>query len=295
MKRLSNILLVLTIGFMAFGSSACYTKAEPGYVGIVVNTAGTQKNATDFPIQRGRIWYNPFTADVYTFPTFLQNITWTKSKDEGRSADESITFNSVEGAPVNADIALAYTFQADKVPEIFVRFRQDAKTITEGYMRNKVRAAFSAVASTQKVQDIYGAGKQQFLAAVKQRLNSELGPEGFQFDMVDFIGQPRLPDNVQSAINASLQATQDAQTAENQLRKTQAEAAKAVAEAKGVADAEVIRAEGDARANEARMRTLTPLLLQSEAIKKWNGVLPQVQGGQGGQMIQLLLAGHAGK
>src|SRR4051812_39281596 len=220
--------------------SAANTKVTPGYVGIKVSTTGSQKDAKDYPIQRGRVWYNPFTTDVYKFPTFTQNRTWTRSKDEGKALDESITFNSIEGAPLNVDIALAYSFQADKVPLIFVEFRQDAEAITEGYMRNKVRAAFSAIGSTEKISDIYGAGKQDFVTRVKDRLNADLGPKGFQFDMVDFIGQPRLPENVLAAINQSLEATQNAQTAENQLRITQAEANKAVAAAEGKAKSQVI-------------------------------------------------------
>lgn len=284
MKRFTSMLALIGLLFVG----ACNTKVTPGYVGILVSTTGSQKDAKDFPIQRGRIWHNPFTEDVYTFPTFVQNITWTANKEEGSGVDESITFNSVENAAINVDVALAYSFQPDKVPAIFVRFRQDAETITKGYMRNKVRAAFSAVGSTQKVGDISGAGKQAFLAEVKKKLNDELGPEGFQFDMVDFISNPRLPKNVQEAINASLQATQDAQTAENKLRKTQAEAQMLIAQREGEAKAAIIAAEGEAKANALRQASLSPAILQQQAIAKWDGKFPQVIS-SGNQLLNLVL------
>lgn len=294
-KKIVTIVVSVIIGFISLTFISCAnTKVTPGYVGIKVSTTGSQKDAKDYPIQRGRVWYNPFTTDVYKFPTFTQNRTWTKSPHEGKGIDESITFNSIEGAPLNVDVALAYSFVAEKVPHIFVEFRQDAESITEGYMRNKVRAAFGAVASTEKISDIYGAGKQNFLARVKDRLNTDLGPKGFQFDMVDFIGQPRLPENVLAAINQSLEATQNAQTAENQLRITQAEAAKAIAAAEGSAKAQVIEAEGDARANAVRQASLTGGILRSRAIEKWDGHFPQVMG-QSNNMLQLVLGGAQDK
>lgn len=274
--------------------SASNTKVTPGYVGLKVSTTGSQKEAKDYPIQRGRVWFNPITTDVYKFPTFTQNRTWTKSPHEGKGVDESITFNSVEGAPLNVDVALAYSFVAEKVPHIFVEFRQDAETITEGYMRNKVRAAFGSVGSTEKISDIYGAGKQTFLSRVKDRLNADLGPRGFVFDMVDFIGQPRLPGNVLEAINQSLEATQNAQTAENQLRITQAEAAKSIAAAEGKAKSQVIAAEGDARANQIRQASLSQGILRSQALDKWDGHFPQVMGSSN-NLLQLVLGGQQDK
>jgi regulator of protease activity HflC (stomatin/prohibitin superfamily) len=288
-KQIATIVASVVVLFFGLTIASCSnTKVTPGYVGIKVSTTGSQKDARDYPIRRGRVWYNPLTTDVYKFPTFTQNRTWTKSPHEGKAVDESITFNSIEGAPLNVDIALAYNFQAEKVPLIFVEFRQDAEAITEGYMRNKVRAAFGAIGSTEKISDIYGAGKQAFLAKVKERLNADLGPKGFQFDMVDFIGQPRLPPNVLEAINNSLEATQNAQTAENQLRITQAEAAKAVAKADGEARAQVIAAEGDAKANAVRQASLSAGILRSQAIDKWDGKFPQVMG-QSNSMLQLIL------
>lgn len=158
-KALSNssnvnlmLLLVVCSGLMA---SAC-TKVEPGYVGIKVNQYGSQRGVEDFPILTGRVNYNIFTEDVYKFPTFLQNVVWTRDRHEGSPDDESITFNSVEGAVVNADIALSYAFVAEKVPTLFVEFRKDPDHITDVYMRSKVRDYFSRNASTMKVTEIFG-------------------------------------------------------------------------------------------------------------------------------------------
>ncbi|MEK7201382.1 MAG: SPFH domain-containing protein, partial [Patescibacteria group bacterium] len=165
-NRLANFLIIGALGIVltiVVTFSSC-TKVPPGYVGIRVNQYGTQRGVEDFPIHTGRVWYNPLTQDVYQFPTFLQNVVWNNDPNEGNADDESITFNSVEGAVVNADIALSYGFTAEKVPNLFVEFRRDPEHITQVYMRSQVRDTFSRIASTMKVTEIFGAKKQELEA-----------------------------------------------------------------------------------------------------------------------------------
>src|SRR3989344_2786291 len=74
--------LALTLMVGVFGNINGCTKVEPGYVGIKVNQYGSQRGVEDFPIVTGRVLYNPFTEDVYKFPTFLQNVVWTQNEAE---------------------------------------------------------------------------------------------------------------------------------------------------------------------------------------------------------------------
>ncbi len=87
------------------GASSC-TKVVPGYVGIKVNNWGSQKGVQDYPLKTGMVFYNPLTEDMYDFPTFMVTRTWTQDVHEGNPIDESITFNSIEGTQVNADVAI---------------------------------------------------------------------------------------------------------------------------------------------------------------------------------------------
>ena len=73
----------------------------------------------------------------------------------------------------------------------------------------------------------------------------------------------KYPNTSGEAVNSKNKAIQDAMRAENELKVAQAEAAKLVA-----------KAEGEKMANELRMKSLTPLLLQQELIEKWDGKLP---------------------
>ena len=269
------LVVVLFFGIMSNGCA----KVEPGYAGIKVNNYGDQRGVEDFPVQTGRVPYNIFTEDVYKFPTFLQNIVWTKNSDEGSPNDDSITFNSIEGAIVNADIALSYNFVLEKVPSIFIEFRKDPEHITNVYMRSKVRDFFSKRASTMKVVDIFGLRKQELLKEVKSDLIKELGPKGFNFDMVSFIGGLRVDEKVQASINAVISATQLAIQAENKIRQSEAEAKQLIATAEGQATSIKMIADGQAKANELISKSLTSQLIQWEATKRWNGIVPQVSSG----------------
>jgi regulator of protease activity HflC (stomatin/prohibitin superfamily) len=110
-----------------------------------------------------------------------------------------------------------------------------------------------------------------------------------------FIETPRVPETYLAAMNAKVTATQAAQQAENELRKTQAEVAKRVADAEGDAKSQIARAEGAAEANRKLAASITPNLLenrrldnQHDLIWRWNGQRPQteINGGTSGLILE---------
>lgn len=119
----------------------------------------------------------------------------------------------------------------EKVPAIFVEFRRSPQEITDTYMRTKVRDAFSRIASTMPVVEIFGAKKQELLAKVKEDLMNDLEPKGFRIDSISMVGNPRLDPNVAASINNVIQAAQRAQEAQNKVAQVEAEARQKVAEA----------------------------------------------------------------
>ncbi|HYL60916.1 MAG TPA: prohibitin family protein [Candidatus Acidoferrales bacterium] len=271
-----GMLAIVAVVLMSLGGC---TKVEPGYVGIKVNLYGKQRGVSDYPIVTGRVWYNPWTQEIYQFPTFLQNVVWTRAANEGGAGDESITFNSREGAIINADVGVSYQFEAAKVPEIFVEFRQPAQVITNVYIRNKVRDALNREASNMPVTDIYGIQKQALLNNVKRDLEQEIGPKGVHFDTISFTSGLRVPPQVEESINAAIEATQRAVQAQNKVAQSRAEAEQRVAEANGIAQSIMIKAKAQSDANNLLNASLSPMLIQYEALQKWNGIMPEVTGG----------------
>jgi regulator of protease activity HflC (stomatin/prohibitin superfamily) len=278
--------ILLAMCAAALTTAGC-TKVEPGYAGIRVNLYGSQRGVSSLPLVTGRVWYNPLTEEIYQFPTFMQNVVWTRTPSEGRPFDESFTANSREGVPFNFDVGVSYQIEADKVPSIFLKFREDAHTLTTVYIRNQVRDAFSIEASKMAIMDIVGPGKPHLLNAVQHDLEGKLGPDGIHFDNVSIIGKTRLPEQVEASINSVIEATQRAQEAQNKVAQSRAEAEQRVAEANGIAQSVLIKAKAQADANRILNESLTPMLIQYEGLQRWNGTLPLMTGGGAIPMVQL--------
>lgn len=270
-------LLIFLLLIFAFGC----TRVEPGYTGIKVNLHGSERGVSSENIVTGRVYYNPWNTTIYEFPTFVQQFTWTANRTEGSLNDDSITFNSVEGVVINADIFVAYAFEADKVPSIFEEFRQEAEVITQGYVRGQVRDAFSRAAATMPIIQIYGAGKGQLLTTVVEDLRSNLGPKGFRFDNLSFVGALRVPENVKHSIDRVIQAQNEAEEAQARVAQREAEARQNVATAQGEYDSAILRA----KANKELAASLSPTLIQYEQLQmlksKWDGVMPRVMSDAG--------------
>ena len=65
----------------------------------------------------------------------------------------------------------------------------------------------------------------------------------------------------------------------NEVKKAEAEAKIAIAKAEGEAKAMRIKADAEAYYNKTISASLSNLIIQENFLEKWNGVLPQVQGG----------------
>lgn len=269
--------------FICLSLSGCIgcTYVEPGYVGIKVNMSGSQKGVEDFPLQTGRIWYNPLFETVYEYPTFMQNKSW--SQDIG----ESITVNSKEGAQITMDVAINYTLDPEQVPELFIEFRQPIDTITTGYLRNQVRDSFNKVTGLFTAGEIFGSKKQEILQQVTDDLKTKLKERAFILDSVSIIGSPRGDDRVMHSINAVIEATQKAIEAENKVKQIEAEALQEVAKAKGKAQAILEEANAQAEANQKIAESITPSLIHYRMLEKWDGVAPKVLGESSNLLMQI--------
>ncbi len=270
--------------------SCCTTRIDAAHVGIRVRLAGSARGVDDIPVVTGWVLYNPATEQIVQFPTSVMNVVWTKDPHEGQPTDESVTFSSVEGVNVNADIGMSFHIEQRMAPHLYLRFHQaDLAKLADGYVRNAMREAFNQSASQMSVQEIYGAGKGRLLATATSQLADQLGTDGIVIDQLTINGALRLPDNVATAINRAMEATQQAIQAENRVRQVKAEAEQEVTKAdgeanaarsraKGEADARLTTSKAEAKANLILRYSTTPSVLQYRALEKWNGHLPLMNG-----------------
>lgn len=282
------LLLLLTSLFLVR-----VTRIEPGHVGVEIHLAGQQRGASEIPVRTGWVFYSPISTQIIQFPTYVQTVKWTRDANEGHPINEEMNFNSKEGMEINVDVSMSYAIEPTKVPDFYVKYRvAEMEMFTHGILRDVVRNSLNEVASTYVVEDIYGEKKAEFLRKVQAMIEQKMTPVGVSVQQFGFIGAPRVPSVIATAITAKAQAIQQAERARNELATTQAEAAKKIAEAEGDAKSLVTRAQGEADANRIRQNSLTPQLLELRRIEnaramidKWNGQLPTVQNGQAGGMI----------
>jgi regulator of protease activity HflC (stomatin/prohibitin superfamily) len=296
---LRNLLIgavVLVAVILALSFLVRVTRIEAGHVGVEINLAGSQRGASEIPVRTGWVVYSPLSTQIIEFPTYVQTVKWTKDVNEGHPINEEMGFNSKEGMEIFVDVSLSYAIDPLHVPDFYVKYRvSDLDVFTHGILRDIVRNSLNEVASTYNVEDIYGDHKAEFLRKVQAMIDQKISPVGVGVQQFGFIGAPRVPAVIATAITAKAQAIQQSERARNELATTQAEAAKKIAEAEGDAKSLVTRAQGEADANRIRQNSLTPQLLELRRIEnnrtlieKWNGQLPTVQSGQGGAlMLQL--------
>lgn len=277
-----RLLLVLTLAFTAIACS----KVEPGYVGIRVNNFGTERGVSGEVIKPGRYVWNGPGYQLFEFPTFKQNVTWTKEENTG------LSFQTVEGLSVGADIGVTYSVDPTKVTTVFQEYRVPIDEITNVFVRAHVRDALVKRAAGLKVESVYGGGKVALIEAVSDDVTKALYPKGIIVDKVYLISDLRLPKNVQDAVNAKIQATQMAQQREYEVAQATAEAEKAVEAARGVADSTLIQAQAEAEAIKIKGDALrnNPELVELTIAERWNGKLPdQYLGGDAdGKILQIM-------
>jgi regulator of protease activity HflC (stomatin/prohibitin superfamily) len=89
----------------------------------------------------------------------------------------------------------------------------------------------------------------------------------------------RFSSEYEKAVEAKQVAQQQVETQRQVLAQREIEAQQKVATAKGEAESILVVAQGQAKANDALSRSISPILVQYKSIERWNGILPQVSGG----------------
>jgi regulator of protease activity HflC (stomatin/prohibitin superfamily) len=282
-----SLMMVAVLALAAMLAGGC-TRIGPGYGGIKVSNAGTERGVSPDAITTGWVFFVPGFSTVYEWPLFVQQVTLTANVHEGNPIDESISFTNADNMEIRGDISFAYHLDRAKLPKFFEKFRtDDMKSFSHGYMRSLIRDKFNDVGGRYKVEQIMGDNG-PFIREVKAAVQKDLDEFGVVLEaQFGFIGAPRPPKAVVDMINSKVAAVQLAQQKQNELVQAQADAAKAVAYAEGQARSITVTAKAQADANRILSESLTPSLIELKRIEKWNGVYPLSVGGGALPMLPL--------
>jgi regulator of protease activity HflC (stomatin/prohibitin superfamily) len=249
-------------------------RIDAGHVGVKVNLYGDGKGVSDVTEVTGMVFYNPFTQNIYEFPTYVQHKEYT--------GENSFIVNSKDGSEFHVSPIINYSVQREQVPSIFSKYRRSLESIEEGFLKTAVFDAFRLATNKYTADELIG-NRQQYEIEVRKILESQLLKEGFT--IAQFTSNLVYPETFKKAIEAKNNAVQAALRAENEVKTAEAQAKIKIATAEGNARAMLTGAKAEAEANKLKQATLTPMLLQQQWIEKWNGQLPSTQLGSGTNLM----------
>ncbi|MGZ3559124.1 MAG: prohibitin family protein, partial [Thermodesulfobacteriota bacterium] len=117
---------------------------------------------------------------------------------------------------------------------------------------------------------------------IRKRAMGKLGENLARYHIVVddiYFANIRFSTGYEGAVEAKQVAQQQVETQRQVLAQREIEAQQKVATAKGEAESILVVAQGQAKANDALSRSISPILVQYKGVEKWNGILPQVSGG----------------
>lgn len=261
MKKIKILFMSIIVAMMA----SC-TIIDSSEVGIKFKKYSvTEQGKLDAHPTSGWIVYNPINTGVYTYSVTVQEVDY-----------EPFTITSKDHSVFTADPRLAYQINRDKAIDIFAKYRKPLKDIEAGYLKLIVCDAYRITASKYNSDELM-SNKLKFETEVQAMLDSTLLKEGFI--IVQFTSQTIPPKSLQDAIDAKNKAIQESLQKENLVKQAEANAKIKIAEAEGEAQALKIKADGEAYYNRTVAASLSDKLIQQYYIEKWNGSVPQYQGG----------------
>ena len=260
MKKTIKLISFALLGLVAMVSMASCERIDAGHEGIKVNLYGDEKGVGDIALVTGRIFYNPFTTEIYEYPTYVQTVDYEpfeiKAKDGGKfTVDPTININPIRG----------------KSPEIFQKYRKPLKEVITNVLKTHIFNAYRIKLNAYTTEEMVSK-QEEFETVIEDYLREILLKENFELG--EMTSGLKYPDALDKSIDAKNKAVQEALRIENEVAAVEADAKKKVAKAEGEAQALKIKGDAEAEYNRKIAASLSALIVQQNMIEKWDGKLP---------------------
>ena len=262
-KMFSALFAVLMMAAM----SSCRERIDAGHEGMLVNLYGDDKGVDDVVLVTGVVWYNPLFKRVYEYPMYVQAVDYApfeiNAKDGSKFIiDPTINLNPVQG----------------KSPAIFKKYRKDMDVVMQNVLKTHIINAYRLKLNAYTTDELVSK-REEFERVTEEYLREVLLKENFELG--EMTSGLRYPEALERSITAKNEAVQNALRIENEVAAIEAEAKKKIAAAEGEAQALKIKGDAEAEYNRKIAASLSPLIVQQNMIKSWNGQLPTLYGGEG--------------
>ncbi|MBD1843467.1 prohibitin family protein [Cyanobacteria bacterium FACHB-63] len=190
-----------------------------------------------------------------------------------QSQEISAEASSRDLQDVYADVALNWHIVPTEVYRLYQQIG-NKQAVIERIISPAVEEVLKAVMAKYTAEAII-TERGTVKAEVDQALTERLQPYHIAVDDLSLV-HIKFSERFREAVEAK-------QVAEQEAKQAEFVALKAAKEAEAIAN----RARGEAVAQQLLRESLTPELLQRQAIEKWNGNLPFIVGGEGTKLLDL--------
>lgn len=264
MKRIKAIIAVVIAMSVVVMMSSC-TRIDAACEGIKVNLYGSDKGVDDVVLVTGMVWFNPFTEEVYEYPTYVQMVDY-----------EPFEINAKDGSKFTVDPTLNINPIGGKAAAIFKKYRKPLDEVIHDVLKTHIINAYRIKLNAYTTDELVSK-REEFERATEDYLREVLAKENFELG--EMTSGLKYPESLERSITAKNQAVQEALRISNEVAAIEAEAQKKIAAAKGDAEAQRITADAEAYYNRTVSASLSNTLVQMKALEKWDGKTPIVSGG----------------
>lgn len=287
--------VIIFIGLIVFFTGM--TKVPAGYIAVKYEMNG---GISDDTLSQGWHWTSP-TVKTTLYSIGIEQSYLTKTEDGDSPRNDSFEVPSLDGKALDVDLTFTYRYDADKVADIFTRFKgRSGKEVKDIFIKPNIISKVKEVTARYPVTDILGDKRAEINSVLTDYIREYFDAYGIIIENVSLI-DIAADDETRAAIQKKVTAQQDLelsriekQTAEvnaekekqvalikaNQDKETAAiEAEQKVIKANAEAEATRIKAQAQAEANKAIAESLTTELIQKSLIDKWKGEVPKIWAG----------------
>jgi regulator of protease activity HflC (stomatin/prohibitin superfamily) len=219
---------------------------------------------------------------LYTYPTQLQAAIYTQDPDAGemKTAD-GIQVTSSDNATTVFDVIVIYRVKREDVFTVFREFGPiPIDDIQTAHIRRAAKEAINDISTRYDVFQLMGEKREEVSGLVTEELRKRIGRRGITVENV-MLGACFPSADLQSKINSRVNSYTQLEISRLQRELAEVERQSSIVRAQAEAQARQLSAA------QTQTRSLEMLRLQAseEAIKKWNGALPQIEAKPGQTIV----------
>lgn len=229
-------------------------KTDSASVAFKVNLLGSDRGVAPYAYTTGWTVVNTLTEEYVSYPTYQQTVKY-----------EPLTTFAKGGFPIVIKPTFNYDVSKNNAGSMYIALRKELPEIENGWMGTQLMNAINEVINKYSVDYIFNNRE-----LVEKEIEGRAKDKVKQwFTLSSFRTNLTPPQSLQNAVTMEAQAVKEAQAETQKAIKEEAIGRTKIAQAKADSANLVIRASAEAEANKLKERSLTPLLIQQQAIEAW--------------------------